>query len=58
MVILTEENNPNTVDIDLLSTRELVQRINEEDKKVAFAIEKELDAIAKAIDLIVVQFQQ
>ena len=58
MVILTEENNPNTVDIDLLSTRELVQRINEEDKKVAFAIEKELDAIAKAIDLIVAQFQQ
>lgn len=58
MVILTESINPNTVDIDLLSTRELVQKINEEDKKVAFAIEKELDAIAEAIDLIVTQFQQ
>lgn len=48
----TEQRNPNTADIDRLSTLEMVRRINDEDKKVAFAVEKELDSIAQAVDAI------
>lgn len=48
----TEQRNPNTADIDRVSTRELVRRINDEDKKVALAVERELDSIAKAVDAV------
>ena len=48
----TEQRNPNTADIDRVSTLEMVRRINEEDKKVAFAVEKELESIARAVDAI------
>ncbi len=48
----TESVNPNTVDIDTLPTLNLVQRINDEDKRVALAIESELPQIAAAIDAI------
>ena len=48
----TEQRNPNTSQIDRLSTLEMVRRINDEDKKVAFAVEKELDSIAAAVDAI------
>ncbi|MBZ4662745.1 MAG: N-acetylmuramic acid 6-phosphate etherase [Caloramator sp.] len=50
--LTTESINPNTKDIDRVSTLDMVTMINEEDKKVAFAIEKEKESIAKAIDLI------
>ena len=30
--VITESRNRNTIDIDLLSTREIIQKINEEDK--------------------------
>jgi len=50
--LLTEESNPSSADIDLLSTRDMVKLINDEDKKVALAVEAELDSIAKAVDLI------
>ena len=46
----TEQRNPNTADIDRLSTLDMVRRINDEDKKVAFAVEKELENIARAVD--------
>ena len=48
----TEQRNPNTADIDRISTLEMVRRINDEDKKVAFAVERELDSVACAIDAI------
>lgn len=50
--IITEEINPNTKNIDSVPTIEMVKMINDEDKKVAYAVEKELPAIAKAIDVI------
>ena len=56
--LTTETNNEATKNIDLLSTREMVRLINEEDKKVAYAIEKELDNVAKAIDLITENFKK
>lgn len=51
-LLLTEAINPNTRNIDAVSTLEMVRLINEEDKKVALCVEKELPQIAKAIDLI------
>lgn len=50
--IKTEQRNANTVDIDRVSTYELVRLMNAEDKKVAAAVEKELPRIAEAIDVI------
>ena len=41
------------MDIDQVSTMEMVKKINDEDKKVALAVEKELPQIAGAIDGIV-----
>jgi len=48
----TEQRNPNTQNIDQLSTLEIVKLINEEDKKIADAIEVALPAITEAIDAI------
>ncbi len=53
---ITEYRNENTKNIDLLSTIDIVRKINEEDKLVALAIEDELPNIAKAIDMIAKQF--
>ena len=36
----TEENNSNSKDIELQDSLEIVRRINEEDKKVAFCVGK------------------
>lgn len=54
--LITEKANPATYDIDLKSSYEIVELINDEDKKVAMAVEKELENIAKAVDLIVESF--
>ncbi len=48
----TEQINRDTVDIDISSTEEIIRLINNEDKKVAFAIEKEIHSIAAAVDMI------
>lgn len=54
--VITEFRNENTKDIDIISTIEMVKKINEEDKIVALAVEDELENIAKAVDLIAKQF--
>lgn len=51
--LTTESRNENTMDIDKVSTLEMVKIINNEDKKVAEAVEVELPKIAEAIDSIV-----
>ncbi|GIM31576.1 N-acetylmuramic acid 6-phosphate etherase [Paraclostridium bifermentans] len=56
--LTTESRNQNTLNIDKVSTLEMVKMINEEDKKVANAIEIELPKIAKAIDGIVERMQK
>ena len=56
--IITESRNENTKDIDLLPTEEMIRRINDEDKKVALAVEKEIPNIAKAVDTIAEQFRK
>ena len=54
--VITEYRNENTKDIDLLSTVDMVRKMNEEDKLVALAVEDETEHIAEAIDLIAKQF--
>lgn len=48
----TEQINPETSQIDLLSTYDILRLINNEDKKVAIAVEAELPHIAQAVDII------
>lgn len=54
--VITEYRNENTKDIDILSTIDMVRKMNEEDKLVALAVEDATPEIAKAIDLIAKQF--
>lgn len=54
--VITEFVNENTKDIDLISTLEMVKRMNDEDKIVARAVEYESENIAKSIDIIAKQF--
>ena len=49
--MVTEGINSDTVNIDRVSTYDMLTMINEEDKKVAFAVEKVKESIAKAVDL-------
>lgn len=51
-VLETEGRNQNTLDIDTLSTLEMVARINNEDQAVIDAISACIHQIAKAIDVI------
>ncbi len=46
------------MDIDSVSTIEMLQMINDEDKKVALAVEKEIVNIANAVDIIVEKLQK
>ena len=50
--IATEQRNPNTMNIDTLSTLEMVKLINQEDYRVAEAVSLVTDKIAEAVDLI------
>ncbi len=56
--IITENTNKKTKNIDIVPTIKLVEMINNEDKFVAKAVEKEKKKIAAAIDLISEKFLQ
>lgn len=56
--ILTEKRNPQTLNIDELSSLEIVKKINEEDHQVPQAINKVLPVIALLVDEIVSAFKQ
>ena len=56
--LITEQRNPNSMQVDSLSALEIVQLMNEEDKQVPLAIEKCLPQIAQAVERIVAAFQQ
>lgn len=55
--ITTESRNQNTMDIDRLSTIEILKKINTEDKKVPLAVEKALPQIKLLVDRIVEAFE-
>lgn len=48
----TEQANPSSAAIDMLSTEELLRLMNEEDQKVALAVREEIPMIATAVDAI------
>ena len=56
--LITEQRNPNSINVDSLSALEIVQLMNEEDKQVPLAIEKCLPQISQAVERIVAAFQQ
>ena len=51
-VMVTENRNSASENIDCASTLEILKIINNEDKKVAIAVEKQLSTIASAVDAI------
>ena len=53
----TEQQNLNSVDIDLKSTSEIVRIFHEEDRKAVAAVEAESEAIARAIELCINAFR-
>jgi len=53
-----KESNENGLNLDTLSTFEILKKVNDEDKKVAIAIEKELSNIEKAVELILESFEK
>jgi N-acetylmuramic acid 6-phosphate etherase len=54
----TERINPDTREIDLAETKEILEMINREDKKVALAVEREIPRIEKAVDIITENFRR
>ena len=50
--LVTESRNPNSVNIDQLNTLDIVRLINQEDHRVALAVEQELEPIARAVNAI------
>jgi N-acetylmuramic acid 6-phosphate etherase len=52
----TEEINPQTLDLDLMTSLQIVSAMNEEDKTVPFAVEKVLPQVAKAAELVADSF--
>ncbi|AWB71325.1 N-acetylmuramic acid 6-phosphate etherase [Vibrio cholerae] len=56
--LVSEGRNPDTMDIDLLSSQEIVERLNQQDKQVPLAVEAELPQIAQAVDKITAAFKQ
>ncbi|SFS05842.1 N-acetylmuramic acid 6-phosphate etherase [Granulicella pectinivorans] len=56
--LTTEARNPASAKIDELSTLDLLTVINDEDAKVAAAVQAELPRIAQAVDAIAARFQQ
>ena len=55
--LITEQRNPNSMQLDSLSAQELVALINREDQQVALAVEKCLPQIALAVEKIVAAFE-
>lgn len=56
--LVSEGRNPKTMDIDLLPSLEIVQRLNEQDSIVPIAVSKVLPDVALAVDCIKTAFQQ
>ena len=55
--LVTESRNPDTYDIDIMETEDIVRLINSEDKKAPLAIEKEIPYIVQAVDIITTAFK-
>ena len=56
--LTTERRNENTMGLDEMSVTEALQKMNQEDQKVALAVEKELGSIEPVIKAIIRSFNQ
>lgn len=56
--LLTEQRNPASNDMDVLSVEEILRLINAQDKLVPLAVEKEIPYIVQAVDLLVAAFRK
>jgi len=56
--LLTEQSNPASASLDVLPTEEVLHIINAEDALVAGAVEREIPAIARAVDAIVAALEK
>lgn len=56
--LTSEQRNSASLNLDQLSALEIVQLMNQEDQKVAFAVNDQLAQIAQAVEVIVSAFQQ
>ncbi len=54
---VTEQENPRTRDISSRPVEDIVRLINEEDAQVAAAVQRELPAVARAVDAIVARLK-
>lgn len=54
----TEKQNPNTMNLDQMSVKEALEVMNQEDKKVAEAIEEVIPEIEQAVYIIIEQFEK
>jgi len=48
--LVSEQQNPETTDLDLLPANEILKRINQQDQQVPVAVEKVLPQISKAVE--------
>ena len=55
--LVTEQRNPSSMDIDIMSTEDIVKTINNEDKKIAKIVEKEIPYIVQAVETIASAFK-
>ena len=55
--LATEQNNELSSNIDMMSTHDIITLINQEDAKVAEAIEKEIPFIVQAVDALTERFK-
>ncbi|MDN3379266.1 MULTISPECIES: N-acetylmuramic acid 6-phosphate etherase [unclassified Pseudoalteromonas] len=56
--IVSEGQNPDTLDIDLLDSMQILTKINQEDQKVAQAVKLVIPQISEAVDYIETAFKQ
>lgn len=56
--LTTEQRNKKTWNLDEMTTKEILQIMNEEDQTVAVAVSKELDQIEKLVHKVIASFQQ
>ncbi|WP_010271564.1 N-acetylmuramic acid 6-phosphate etherase [Paenibacillus senegalensis] len=50
--LTTEMNNPATIAIDEVDTRDMLMLMNDEDQRVPLSVREEIDVIAEAVDLL------
>jgi N-acetylmuramic acid 6-phosphate etherase len=55
--LTTEQRNPSSMDIDSRPILQILKIINDEDKRIALAVEGEIPYIAKAVEIVVHSFK-